>query len=104
MIINIKGHFFLSIKLFIGIILIGFQQHQIFAQINLNQPDSIIKAWAAPDDFPDHIILSATKDLPPQLNKLRTQPLNKTGYVEIAIAGDGPKFTRKFDNMPKEHY
>lgn len=97
MIINIKHHFFsLSIKLFIGIILIGFQQHQIFAQINLNQLDSIIKAWAAPDDFPDHVILSATKDPATSIGiNWRTQPLNKTGYVEIAIAGDGPKFTRK---------
>ena len=83
----------LSIKVFL-ILTTTFLHHQfIAAQKEENNLDRIIKEWAAPDDFPDHVILSATVDPATSIGiNWRTKPSNTEGYVEIAPAGDGPKF------------
>ena len=94
----IINHDFFSfcIKLFLGILLICFQHNSLFSQKQKNELGTIIKEWAAPDDFPDHVILSATMDPSTSIGiNWRTKPSNNIGYAEIAIAGDGPRFGRK---------
>ena len=97
MIILKKHPFFsFSIKLFFCIALTVFQFNILFAQKQKNELDAIIKEWASPDDFPDHVILSATKDPSTSIGiNWRTKSSNKVGYVEIAVAGDGPNFRKK---------
>ena len=88
----LSASFLLRIRLFLCLTLVLFQQ-QIFAQQNERDLASIVKEWAAPDDFPDHVILSATEDPATSIGiNWRTKPSNTIGYVEIAPAGDGPKF------------
>ena len=63
------------------------------AQQTQKQLDKIIKKWAAPDEFPDHIILSATADPTQSIGvNWRTHANNTVGYLEIGIAGPGPEF------------
>ncbi len=64
-----------------------------WAQQTQKQLDKIIKKWAAPDEFPDHIILSATADPTQSIGvNWRTHANNTVGYLEIGIAGPGPEF------------
>ena len=94
----IINHDFFSfcIKSFLGVFLICFQHNSLFSQKQKNELGTIIKEWAAPDDFPDHVILSATMDPSTSIGiNWRTKPSNNIGYAEIAIAGDGPRFGRK---------
>lgn len=64
-----------------------------WAQQTQKQLDKIIKKWAAPDEFPDHIILSATADPTQSIGvNWRTHANNTVGYIEIGIAGPGPEF------------
>ena len=97
MIILINRDFFsFYIKLFLGVFFIFFQYNLIYAQKNKTELDAIIKEWASPDDFPDHVIISATKNPSTSIGiNWRTEPSNKIGYAEIAIDGDGPRFGRK---------
>ena len=96
MIILIKYHSFsFYIKLFLGIFLICFQHNTLFAQKQKTELDAIIKEWASPDHFPDHVILSTTEDPSTSIGiNWRTEPSNEVGFVEIAIAGDGPNFKK----------
>ncbi len=58
--------------------------------------EQIIKEWAAPDEFPDHVVLSATADPSHSIGiNWRTLSSNEIGYVEIAKAGPGPDFREK---------
>lgn len=96
--IILKKHppFSFSIKLFFCIVLSVLQFNILFAQKQKNELDAIIREWAAPDDFPDHVVISATIDPSTSIGiNWRTEPSNKIGYAEIAIAGDGPRFGRK---------
>jgi predicted phosphodiesterase len=64
-----------------------------WAQQTQKQLDKIIKKWAAPDEFPDHIILSASADPTQSIGvNWRTHANNTVGYLEIGIAGPGPEF------------
>ena len=64
------------------------------AQETQKQLDQIIREWAAPDEFPDHVILSATEDPSNSIGvNWRTHENNTVGYLEIAEAGPGPDFT-----------
>ena len=96
MIILINRDFFLFyIKLLLGVFLICFQYSLIFSQNQKTELEAIIKEWASPDDFPDHVILSATEDPSTSVGiNWRTEPSNEVGFVEIAIAGDGPNFKK----------
>ena len=97
MIILINRDFFLFyIKLFLGVFLFCFQYSLIFSQNQKTELEAIIKEWASPDDFPDHVIISATENPSNSIGiNWRTEPSNKIGYAEIAIDGDGPRFGRK---------
>ncbi len=67
--------------------------HFNFAQETQKQLDHIIKEWAAPNEFPDHVILSATADPSHSIGvNWRTHASNTVGYIEIAVAGPGPDF------------
>lgn len=64
-----------------------------FGQDKSQQLNEIIKEWAAPNHFPDHVILSATSDPARSIAiNWRTHADNKVGYVQIAPAGPGPDF------------
>ena len=89
-------------KLLIGSTIFLFLQ-LTWAQQTQKQLDKIIKEWAAPDEFPDHIILSATAD-PSQSIAVnwRTHANNTEGYLEIGIAGPGPDFRINTKAYPAE--
>ena len=54
------------------------------AQETQKQLDQIIREWAAPDEFPDHVILSATEDPSNSIGvNWRTHANNTVGYLEI---------------------
>ena len=74
-----------------------------YAQETKKEINEIIKKWAAPDEFPDHVILSATSDPSRSIAvNWRTDSGNTLGYLEIAEAGPGPDFTIKSKAYPAE--
>ena len=83
MIILINRDFFsFYFKLFLGVFLIFFQYNLIYAQKQKTKLDAVIKEWASPDDFPDHVIISATKNPSTSIGiNWRTEPSNKIGYA-----------------------
>ena len=71
------------------------------AQETQKQLDQIIREWAAPDKFPDHVILSATEDPSNSISvNWRTHANNTVGYLEIAPAGPGPDFRNNAKTYP----
>ncbi len=75
--------------------------HFNFAQETQKELDQIIKDWAAPTEFPDHVILSATADPSNSIGvNWRTHVSNKVGYLEIAPAGPGPDFRNNAKTYP----
>lgn len=71
------------------------------AQYTQKHLDQVIKEWAAPDDFPDHVILSASADPTHSIGiNWRTRSENTVGYVEIAEAGPGPDFKEESETYP----
>ena len=87
-------------KLLIGsFILLSFQFN--WAQQTQKQLDQVIKEWAAPNEFPDHVILSATADPTQSVGvNWRTHATNTKGYIEIGIAGPGPDFRDNIKTFP----
>ncbi len=82
-------------KIFVGTITLFLIQFS-FAQDTQMKLDDVIKEWAAPNAFPDHVILSAAVDPSRSIGiNWRTHALNTSGYVEIAVAGPGPDFREK---------
>ena len=79
-------------KILIGTtILLSVQFH--WAQHTEKELNQIIKEWAAPNEFPDHVILSAAADPTQSIGvNWRTHANNSEGYLEIGIAGPGPDF------------
>lgn len=71
------------------------------AQEKEKQLDQIIREWAAPGEFPDHVILSATVDPSKSIGvNWRTHVNNTEGYLEIAPAGPGPDFRGNAKTYP----
>lgn len=67
-----------------------------FAQEKPKNIGQIIRKWASPTEFPDHVVLSTTQDPAHSIGiNWRTHIENTLGYVEIAVAGDGPDFREK---------
>ena len=74
-----------------------------WAQQTQKQLDQIIKEWAAPNEFPDHVILSATADPSQSIGvNWRTHANNTEGYLEIGIAEPGPNFRNDTKTYPAE--
>ena len=87
-------------KLLIGSLMLFFVQLN-FAQETKKEINEIIRKWAAPDEFPDHVILSATADPSRSIGvNWRTHAINTLGYLEIAEAGPGPDFTINSKTYP----
>ena len=85
----------LSIVIILSFVNLGYSQD---GQAAL---DEIIKAWAAPNEFPDHVILSASEDPAHAIGiNWRTHVENTAGYVEIAKAGPGPDFKNSSEKIP----
>jgi len=81
------------IKTIFTLMLVFFTLSFGFGQDKSQQLNEIIKEWAAPNHFPDHVILSATSDPARSIAiNWRTHADNKVGYVQIAPAGPGPDF------------
>ena len=67
--------------------------HSFCSQAQTENIESVMKAWAAPGHFPDHVVLSAQQDPAHSIGiNWRTNTQIEDGYVEIAVAGDGPNF------------
>ncbi len=84
---NIKGAF-----LFFALLFCTFS----FGQKEKKPKDlsEIVKTWAQPDVYPDHIVLSAAEDPTTAIGiNWRTSPTYKAGYVEIAISNGTPYFS-----------
>ena len=65
------------------------------SQITKREINEIIKEWASPTKFPDHVVLSATEDPSTSIAiNWRTEADNKVGFVELALAGPGPYFKK----------
>ena len=87
-------NFLFTLKLIL-ICLLFLSNNKIHAQKNSNKLEEIVKKWASPGYYPDHIILSSQEDPSNSIGiNWRTTPKNDIGYVEIAVAGDGPNFKR----------
>lgn len=72
-----------------------------WAQNNSQKLKQIVKEWAAPSEFPDHVILSITVDPTRSVGiNWRTHAENEIGYVEIAEAGPGPDFRENSKTIP----
>jgi len=62
---------------------------------------TIMKEWAAPDYFPDHVVLSAQEDPAHAIGiNWRSSPKSKVGYIEIIPAEDDPNFRKKAKRLP----
>ncbi len=87
-------------KILIGTtILLSVQFH--WAQHTEKELNQIIKEWAAPNEFPDHVILSAAADPTQSIGvNWRTHANNSEGYLEIGIAGPGPDFRNNSKTYP----
>ena len=78
------------------LLLLSFEPN--FSQESERSFDQIMKEWAAPSEFPDHVILSATVDPSRSIAvNWRTHANNTVGYLEIALAGSGPDFRDKIE-------
>ena len=65
------------------------------SQTTKREINEIIKEWASPTKFPDHVVLSATEDPSTSIAiNWRTEADNKVGFVELALAGPGPYFKK----------
>ena len=65
------------------------------SQTTKREINEIIKEWASPTKFPDHVVLSATEDPSTSIAiNWRTEVDNKVGFVELALAGPGPYFKK----------
>ena len=65
------------------------------SQITKREINEIIKEWASPTKFPDHVVISATEDPSTSIAiNWRTEADNKVGFVELALAGPGPYFKK----------
>ena len=65
------------------------------SQTTLKEINEIIKEWASPTKFPDHVVISATEDPSKSIAiNWRTEASNKVGFVELALAGPGPYFKK----------
>jgi hypothetical protein len=66
------------------------------SQTTKREIDEIIKQWASPTKYPDHVVLSSTEDPSTSVAiNWRTEVSNKVGFVEIALAEPGPYFIKK---------
>ncbi|MEC8636836.1 MAG: metallophosphoesterase family protein [Bacteroidota bacterium] len=71
------------------------------AQETQKKIEQIIREWAAPNEFPDHVILSATEDPSSSIGvNWRTHSNNTVGYLEIAPSGPGPDFVYNAKTFP----
>ena len=71
------------------------------SQTTKREINEIIKEWASPTKFPDHVVLSATEDPSTSIAiNWRTEVDNKVGFVELALAGPGPYFKK---NSKRKH-
>ena len=65
------------------------------SQTTKREINEIIKEWASPTKFPDHVVISATEDPSTSIAiNWRTEADNKVGFVELALAGPGPYFKK----------
>lgn len=70
------------------------------SQAQTENIENIMKAWAAPSYFPDHVVLSAQQDPAHSIGiNWRTNIQIEKGYVEIAEAEDGPNFRDKAEKI-----
>ena len=66
------------------------------SQTTMKEINEIIKEWASPTKFPDHVVISATEDPSKSITiNWRTEASNKVGFIELALAGPGPYFKKK---------
>ena len=83
----------LNKKIFVGIFLFSVLLSN--SQTTKTEINEIVKEWASPTKFPDHVVLSATEDPSRSVGvNWRTEASNKIGYVELAVAGPGPYFKK----------
>ena len=67
----------------------------ISSQATKKEISEIVREWASPTKFPDHVVISATEDPSRSIAiNWRTEASNKVGFVEIALAGPGPYFKK----------
>ena len=63
----------------------------------------IVKTWAQPDVYPDHVVLSVAEDPTTAIGiNWRTSPTDKIGYVEIAVSYGTPYFATRSQRIKAE--